>query len=397
MSIYRFYFSSAPCGAGKTFQLVKRAAEWAKTGRRIIVLQPTKELIAKTVQQELLQLPGHPAFKVFNGDTVSGSVAAALTDYLKQPDDEGQIVFATHQVLPYIGFWPNKDAWDVLIDEEIQVHRHNSYEVPDTHRLMTDLIGLVPCNSIYSKVIVDHRAAMERIAKNEDQDEIYEQFRELAQTLVNGHWESFVNAEKYKKLKVGKSKTLSVHSVLNPSVLGGFGSVFMASANFTDTMVYRLWSQQGVEFREDQRLTESLRFQQHQNGHSITIKYADNRLWSKKLRLTKLNEKTTVTDAIVEAAIKEFQDRPFIWQANKNFSENPFGTNAKRLPNLPHGLNTYAVINNIVFLSSLNPAPDHFRFLKSRGVSGADVRRAIYCATAYQAVMRTSIRDRGKY
>src|ERR1700675_2477134 len=139
----RIYFCSAPCGSGKTYSLIQRACDWAETGRRILVLQPTKELIDKTVGRELLTRPNPPRHKVFHGGVVSGSVAAALTDHLKQhADDEGQIAFATHQVLPYIGFWANKKTWNVFIDEELQVVRHNSYDVPDTHRLITDLIGL---------------------------------------------------------------------------------------------------------------------------------------------------------------------------------------------------------------------------------------------------------------
>ena len=46
-------FCSAPCGSGKTHQIVNRACKWAKTGRRVVILQPTKELIDKTVEDEI--------------------------------------------------------------------------------------------------------------------------------------------------------------------------------------------------------------------------------------------------------------------------------------------------------------------------------------------------------
>jgi hypothetical protein len=36
---------------------------------------------------------------------------------------------------------------------------------------------------------------------------------------------------------------------------------------------------------------------------------------------------------------------------------------------------------------------DHFRFLETQGLSGAEVRTAIYFSAAYQSVMRTSLRD----
>jgi hypothetical protein len=392
-----FYFISVVCGSGKTYSFIQQAYEWAKNGRRIIVLQPTKELIDETVERELLTKANPPRHKVFHGDVVSGSVSAALTDYFKQTDDEGQIVFATHQVLTHLGFWANKDTWDVFCDEELQVVRHNSYEVPNTHDLITNLITLVPHNAIYSRLKIKDRAELEKIAKNKDKDQIYETFRETAQTLLNPYWDSFVNAELFEKLKVGKSKTLSIHSLLKSSVFDGFGSVFMASANFQDSFVYRLWSRQGVEFREDKTLASSLLFQEHTNGNLITIKYADEKAWSRKRRLTKLNpdsgEKTTVMDAIIQAAKATFQDQPFLWQANKNVSDSIFDGKGKRLPNTPHGLNHFSQINNIVFLSSLNPPPDHFRFLETQGLNGGEVKRAIYLAALYQSVMRTSIRD----
>jgi hypothetical protein len=393
----KIYFCSAPCGSGKTYQIIKRACEWAKLGRRVIVLQPTKELIDKTVQEELLRQPNPPKYNVFHGGTVAGFVAARLTDYLKEADDEGQIIFATHQVLPYVRFWANQDTWHVFIDEALQVHRHHSYKVPDTHGLITELIILEPYNSLYSLVTVADEEEMERIARNINHDQIYEEFREFSQTLRNQHWDSFVDAEKFEKLKDGKQGQLSVHSILMSSVLDKFKSVTIVSANFTDKMMYRLWSAQGVKFKEDQALTSSLQFREHQNSHLITIKYADERSWSKCRRVTKLDpakdEETTVMDAIVQAAKATFSDKAFVWQANKDVPDTLFNGAGDRLPNAPHGLNCYSHIDNVVFLSSLNPAPDHFRFLETQGITGEEVRRAIYYETVYQSAMRTSIRD----
>jgi hypothetical protein len=246
-------------------------------------------------------------------------------------------------------------------------------------------------------VQVDDEDEMERIARNINHDQIYEEFRELSQTLFNQHWDSFVDTEKFEKLKAGKQKQLSVHSILMPSVLDGFKSVTIVSANFTDSMVYRLWSAKGVDFREDRRLTSALRFQEHTNGHLITIKYADEGSWSKYRRVTKLDpakdKKATVMDAIVQAAKATFSDKAFVWQANIDVPDTLFNSAGERLPNAPHGLNSYSEINNIVFLSSLNPAPDHFRFLETQGISGPEVRRAIYHEALYQSVNRTSIRD----
>ena len=194
----------------------------------------------------------------------------------------------------------------------------------------------------------------------------------------------------------GHVQQLSIHSILNPDVLDGFASVTMASANFTDTLVYRLWRHQGVRFQEDTHLSQALRFRKHERGHLITIKYLTDRPWSRKLQRRPCNpdgeNSGTALDVFIQAVKNEFQDHPFLWQANKSVGDGVFGSNAQRLPNVPHGLNDYSDYDRIAFLSALNPRSDHFRFLAGRGVDADAVRRAIYGSAVYQSVMRTSVR-----
>ena len=285
----------------------------------------------------------------------------------------------------------------VFIDEELQVVKHDFFKIPDTHTLITPYLDLRAHDAIYSGIIVNNHAKLEDIARNPTSDEIYERFRETAQILINPYWESFVNSEQFERLKAGVVKQLSIHSILKPSILEGFASVTTASANFRDTLVYRIWSQEGVQFEVDKALSQKLQFQEHQNGHLISLKYLTDRAWSWKLQGApcQLDSKAseTVLNVMVHAVRDEFQDHPFLWQANKWISDAGFGSNAQRLPNVPHGLNDYSNYDRIAFLSALNPRSDHFRFLKTRGVEPDAVRRAIYCSAVYQSVLRTSIRD----
>ena len=141
-------FSSAPSGAGKTSQIIRRACQLAHEHKRVLILQPTKELIAKTVAEELNRQPGVPQYHVFHQDTVGGSsVASEITRFFNAAEDAGQIVFATHQVFPYIPHIANKGDWHVLVDEELQILRHNCHQIPQTHALITDHIELVPYHS----------------------------------------------------------------------------------------------------------------------------------------------------------------------------------------------------------------------------------------------------------
>jgi superfamily II DNA or RNA helicase len=117
-------YCSAQCGSGKTYQLIEAACRIAHQGEIVVVLQPTKELIDKTIANQLLQRSNAPAHRTFYGVSPGRSVAWELTEHLKNPPDGGHIVFATHQVLPFVRFWPNQNRLHVFIDEELQIVKH---------------------------------------------------------------------------------------------------------------------------------------------------------------------------------------------------------------------------------------------------------------------------------
>ncbi len=369
----------------------------AARGRRVFIIQPTKHLIDKTVAEELEAIPDHPPYRVFHGDTVEGSsIAKKLIDYLKKPEEVGQIIFFTHALLPLVRFWPNKDDWDLLVDEELQVIRQRAHRVPITHRLITYLLQVEPVNGTYGQVLAVDEEEVDEKGRNRHRDDLLELLAETNRTLANEHWETFVNLEQYERLKAGTGKLLAFHSVLDASVLGGFRSVFMASANFEDTALFQLWTERGVQFQEDRTFAERLRFTVHPNGRLVTIYFGTDKPWSRKrLQAVAGENGETSFELMVKAAADLFGEEPFLWQANKSHAGNPFAKNGQRLPNKPHGLNTFLGVHNIAFLSALNPPTNHFRFLETQGLTGGEVRQAIYFATAYQSTMRTSLRDPG--
>ena len=326
---------------------------------------PTIELIERTVEHEFIARD-RPKPYVFHGKNVTGSVSSAIIRHFKRGDElDGTITFTTHQVMPRLRYLAEREKIHVLVDEEMQVHACNEYQVPKTHYLLTDHLELSEHNSIYSRLTVADDEAIEEIAKNKRKDVVYEEFRDLAQLLDNEHWELFVNTELYDKLHDGGHKKLTVHSVMNPSVLDGFASVTIASALLQDSMLFRLWQTMGVEFVADDEITKKLRFTEHKNGHLITTKYGTDADWSKNKRKAIIEgENTTPFDEMVKASEAEFGEKPFVFQMNRDNGELPFGANGQQIPNMPHGLNDYSTVDNIVFLSSLNPSPAHFRFME---------------------------------
>ena len=385
-------YGCAPPGSGKTYQLSNRSRNLAEGFNKALILQPTRDLLEKTAAEEIHPFP----CRIFHKGTVEGSVAKALADYVAEvPDDVQEVVLATHQVLPYIRNFANKDKWHVLIDEELKVVRYDKHEIPQTHDLITKYLAVRSVNSIYGRVDVIDRDAVQEIAKNEDDDEILETLAGICRILLNRYWESYVNIEQYEALLRGEGGILAFHSILKPHVLDGFASVSMFSANFEDTQVFKVWGQLGVEFVPDLEFGKKLRYTKHPNGDLVTIYYVTDHQWSRRRKETVLNEDgETILDRMVKASSELFTSGRFLWHANKAVIESPFEYPAQRLPNKPHGLNVFADFDDIVFLSSLNPTTDHFRFLNEQyEIGGDEVRCFTYLSAAYQAIMRMSARD----
>jgi hypothetical protein len=108
---------------------------------------------------------------------LSAEIASSSVLYVRSwhfSNDIQEVVLATHQVLPYIKNFENKEKWQVFIDEALQVVRYDKHEIPQTHDLMTRYLSVRSVNSVYGRVDVIDRDAVEEIAKNEDEDEILE-------------------------------------------------------------------------------------------------------------------------------------------------------------------------------------------------------------------------------
>lgn len=356
------------------------------------MLQPTKLLIEKTKIEEFGRLPEPPPVKVFHGDTVGQNVAHQLAEYLVEPEDRPHVVMATHQVLPRIPFLADARAWDLVIDEVPQVDREQAHIVPTTHPFITNHLQVEQHDGVYGRIKLTEPEAIKAIARNSDEDELLEQFRETATILTSKHWPSYVHLEQFAKLMMGTGKALNIHSILSPSIVNGFASVFIAGANFEDTGLFALWSKMGIQFKEDTNFAKGLRYRTHANGKLATIHFAMERNWSRNLLEQSTDGKPNL-ERLRDAAKLVFEDREFLWQANKSVPDNFFKGAGQRLPNNPLGLNEFDNIHDVVFLSALNPSPTHGKFLLSRGMTPSEIERQGYCGVAYQAIMRTSLRD----
>jgi hypothetical protein len=373
----------------------------AGRGQKILFVQPSRELISRTISEMLEPLGGRYAYRAIHGDTHGGNVVAGIAEHFRDTArNQGEILCITHAAFLLLPFLERAADWTVIVDEVLQVDLFESFNIPDTHRLITDALAFVPGVDGYGRLLPatwsSSPLSLDQIARNPRSDQVLAQFSGLANRIRSDNWEVYAQRDGFERLIAGdKGGQLQTYSLLNASIFSRFADTIIASACFTDSMLYRLWSARGVALKPvGQEFFDALRYQQHGNGAHVTIQYVLDEHWSKTKRNMIVEGGGTLGDAIISKVGHLLADAPFVWMGNKDQAGafDHLG-NATQLPNSPHGRNDFQQFHNVVVLSALNPPPTHFAFMDTLGVSSDALKTAHYRSAVYQAVMRTSIRN----
>ena len=286
------------------------------------------------------------------------------------------------------------------MDEIPQADWCSEFNVPNTHRLITDYFMVDAeaaslADNRYVRAMPKDRKALEQIARNTDRDQVWDIFQQFANVLISDHWSAYVLDDQYINLikGAGQRRKLLTFAPLKPSLLDGFASATIMGACFKQAVLYQLWSAAGVEFWPHKAITSGLRYTTHGNGHLLTILYATEEDWSKNFRDKTIDGVLTVHDRVAERVSETFSDVEFAWMGNKDVPDDIFEGRGQRLPNSPFGLNLYQHLHHAVVLSALNPPPAHYAFLDALGFDSKEVKRSGYWQAVYQAVMRISPRN----
>ncbi len=320
------------------------------------------------------------------------SVQGAIHAYLRDPYPEPHVLIITWASFERLAYFHRPQDWHVLIDEAPQAHDHKLIPAPLSHSTITGSIETTTRGATYSQIILQDRNALRKVAENIGYDAAIQPFSELARKLISGKWKAYVHEARYRRLLTGRDRNLSVFLVLSPKIFKGFKSVTIAGARFEETLLYQLWSSDGVEFQRDQELEENLRYQEHAGGERLQIHFGYEGDWTKSF-LNRANRKALV--ALINAAKELFGSEDFLWMGNNDVSSKLIGAREEshRLSGAPFGLNGLQSHRNVLVLSALNPRGEHYRFLEWKGIDAATVKTATYRHSVYQAAMRCSIRD----
>ncbi len=394
------YFD-APAGSGKTHVLVEHAHRLAQQGKKVLFVQPSRELISRTINETLVPLVPSYSYRAIHGNTDGGNVVAAIVRHFRDtPRYQGEILFITHAAFLLLPFVERAGDWMVIVDEVLQVDLFESFNIPDTHRLITDALAFVPGASGYGRLLAAISSPtglpLDQIARNPRSDQVLAQFSGLAHRMLSDNWEVYARQDSFERLVAGdKGGQLQTYSLLGAEIFDRFAQTIIASACFTDSMLYQLWSARGVQLQPvGQEFFDGLRYQQHRNGAHVTIRYVQDQHWSKTKRDMAIDGGGTLGQTIISHVGQALGSEPFVWMGNKDqsgaFAHLP---NATQLPNSPHGRNDFQQFHTVVVLSALNPPPTHFAFMDTLGVNGDALKTAHYRSAVYQAVMRSSIRN----
>jgi hypothetical protein len=165
----------------------------------------------------------------------------------------------------------------------------------------------------------------------------------------------------------------------------------MMGANFEQSMLYKYWSDYcGVKFQSFTPIVIKLRYIKYINGDRLTIRYLQEANWSKTA-----SKKSTNGESYLEKhtkTVREFMgDNDFLYMTN-NSDKTEFEKGIKA-PVICHGMNQYQHIDNIYFSPALNNQPKHNAMLVDLGINIDFIKDAMAHEVAYQAIMRTSLRN----
>ena len=287
------------------------------------------------------------------------------------------------------------------MDEIPQADWCSEFNVPNTHRLITDYFMVDAeaaslADNRYVRAMPKDRKALEQIARNTDRDQVWDIFQQFANVLISDHWSAYVLDDQYINLIKGAGREAETAGVCTLSSRHCWTashrprSWVPASSSPCSTSYGQ---QQAWSSGRTRRSRSGLRYTTHGNGHLLTILYATEEDWSKNFRDKTIDGVLTVHDRVAERVSETFSDVEFAWMGNKDVPDDIFEGRGQRLPNSPFGLNLYQHLHHAVVLSALNPPPAHYAFLDALGFNSREVKRSGYWQAVYQAVMRISPRN----
>jgi len=206
-------YLNSPAGGGK-HSLIKKAAEFARPGEPVLFCQPTVDLINQTVADMERDYP-QLIVRAIHKDNSQKPVKDIINSFFDEIPD-AYILVITQSAFERIDADFDRYQWHLIIDEIPNVTRCFDANLPETHGLITSLISASPVpDTQYDLITIDDDEQLEMIAKNKHKDEVWNEFKELAYTLLSPRWDNYVDRDAYENLINGTGSRLNIFSRLS--------------------------------------------------------------------------------------------------------------------------------------------------------------------------------------
>ena len=218
------YYVSAKCGAGKSHG----ACCYIKRNlfvNNYVYVAPSLHLVSE-ISERLGKMGVTP--RVITSDTHGKGVKKAIVEALKTAPDIGCCLLITWQAYAELPFFPNREFWQLIVDEIPQVDRAYKLKIPFNQAFITEHveIGYAVNERVARLKPVD--AGKLRSFLNKPRDDVHGLFTDFLRDVLFRNRDVFVEIEPWtrmmEKKAVGDSddeNTVLAVSMLSPKLLNG--------------------------------------------------------------------------------------------------------------------------------------------------------------------------------
>jgi hypothetical protein len=378
------HYVSAACGSGKTYAVCSLIADrWINT-TNVMIVCPTIKLIDEI--DDRLSDVNINALKITSDQ--ENNVRRRIIEETKNVPDNEKVPLITWNAYADLPYFHKRENWKILIDETPQLDRFYNWDLPRNSDKL--LKHLKVADSEYSGLLRVYPTNRGKTTKwlAQDEDSIDEVFRRFFTQLTSSNYDIFVDKKTWNDQD---SHTYSFISLLNKLL---FIDTTLMGANLEQSLVFdHLGRGDKLVWKKHNEIYSLLRPLDNDLKDRAKIYYfLEHRTISKTIKQKKRFDEKTIQGIMNSYAEKTFNGDKFLFV--KNNDDKTVLDGATSIPVQCRGSNEYSDYNGIYISVALNRSPKHSELLKLVGLTKEKLLTTTAHETYYQAVMRTSLRDK---
>lgn len=399
-----FKFNAAYPGSGKTeAALCYAIAHCREFDQKALFILPTIDLIKEQCQRAeaiIAKQTGKTiAINAIHSGNGDASVKQRLIDHAETtPHGEPELLFITLRAFLDITPWPNAHVWQhVFVDEAFNPFEDHSLQLVENFHVLTDRLEIIDPSAEFSQLRTRHGAGV-RDSVNDPlkrEDVVNRLLHPILSRVLNPNFTVYAHVPSWQEITSSENESndpkLFVYSEINASAFADFETVTFMGAWLQNHAFFRLWTRQGHVFEPHNWLAQQV-LSRPLSRPKDKILYFTARHWTATYAAKPLRDGRSPLEHIHAYLTKELQGFSFGW--TKNAKQKLDYQGGIYIPPKAAGLNGYSDLPALVWLASLLPQPNLWRFLNGRGLRDDEIRMEFYWLPLAQFMTRGADRRR---